>query len=323
MTGPSPFFVVGAPRSGTTMLRLALNAHPELAVPAETRYFARFVERHRGAPDGWRRAVESFLAYCEQRMEPPIELADVRERLLALPRPDYRALLQAPLARWAAQEGKSHWGEKTPLHIFHAAELVEMFPGARFVLLVRDPRAVASSLACFKRTRCDPMLGAILWRDVMTRGVATLECHVPASQRLTLRYEDLVARPRAALTAICAFLGHDFDEAMLGFHDHSDAYVSDEVIYDRLRAPIHGGEARWRRDLSARELAIVEAVCEGPMRAWGYAPDARPATPRERMRIDLVQRWVQSKQRHHPDATYHQVLYPSRLLGLRQRAVGV
>lgn len=301
------------------MLRLALNAHPELAVPAETRYFPRFVERHRGAPDGWREAVDSFLDYCEQCLEPTIELGDVRTRLLGLDRPDYRALLQAPLARWAAREGKGHWGEKTPLHIFHAAELVEMFPGARFVFLVRDPRAVASSLARFKSTRCDPVLGAILWRDVMTRGAATLESHVAADQRLTVRYEELVAWPRATLTEICGLLGHDFDEAMLGFYDHSDAYVSDEVIYDRLRAPIRGDDERWRRELSARELAIVEAVCAAPMRAWGYVPDGRPASPRERLRIDLVERWVESKQRHHADATYHQVLYPSRLLRLRQR----
>ncbi len=176
----SPIFIVGAPRSGTTMMRLILNAHPHIAIPPETSYFPdiywRSVASNATARNAasWPQAVDSFMRLCEARFRPTLDLREVGDTL-RLGAPDFGLLLTLPLDRWAAAQGKSRWGEKTPLHIFYADVIMRLFPAAKIVAMQRDPRAVVASLNRFVAAGDDTVLNARLWRDVWTQGQAILE----------------------------------------------------------------------------------------------------------------------------------------------------
>ena len=293
----SPIFIVGAPRSGTTLLRLQLNAHPRIAIPAETNFFRAVYQRHdrRGTPD-WSAAVQTYLKICRTRFQPAIPLDELAHRLHGLrSRPDYGLLLSLPIEQWAAAQGKPRWGEKTPYHIFYADIILRLFPGARIIALQRDPRAVVASMGTFEMSGHDAVLNARLWRDVWTHGRRILSCSVPPEQRLTVRYEELVGDPEGVLRTTCEFLGEAFDPAMLAFHRSTDHFVP-SVRSEKLRQPVRNDPDRWRTTLGADEVALVEAVCGAVMEPMGYRREGPAPRPRQRAELAAKLGYVALKQ---------------------------
>ncbi len=304
----APIFIVGAPRSGTTLLRLVLNKHVKIGIPTETEFFPVVYERYAQKPARWGEAVELFIDRCERRLLPPLDLAAEREELLALGAPDYGRLLRLPLAAWAAAEGKRRWGEKTPLHIFHADAIVRLFPEAKLLVMLRDPRATVASMNRFSGIGSGTALNARLWRDAYSKGAATVQQLVPTAQALTVRYERLVSTPEDTMKEVCEFLGEAFDPALLDFHESSGRYA-DLPDTPKISQPIHADPDEWRAQLSDGELTIVESICGPTMEALGYAKLARPLRVRERGHIAASRAYVAAKQLQHRRLAYHPVTY--------------
>src|SRR3712207_1470296 len=141
--GP-PFFIVGSARSGTTLLRLMLNAHPSVAVPPESRFV---VELWTGAE---RVNVAQLLAKLAahtrfQAWDLPIEM--VEHELEGVTGAPYATAIEAAYQAYARGSGKSRWGDKTPRYVESIPLLAKLWPDSRFVHLVRDGRNVALSYA--------------------------------------------------------------------------------------------------------------------------------------------------------------------------------
>lgn len=290
------------------MMRLVLNAHAGIAIPGETGYFYRIDEPYRGRPDRWQAAVETFVAYCEQRYSAPVDWPVVSAGLVG-EAPDYGVLLSRVLAAVAAAEGKARWGEKTPRHMFYADRIIECFPDARVLVMQRDPRAVVASMNRFQLiASSNSALHARHWLDIWTEGRTVLENSVPEPQRMIMRYEELIAHPEPELRRVCEFIGEPYEESMLSFH------LSSKVLKDRehqLRQPIGGDPFAWRDALDARDVAIVEAVCGPVMEPMGYVPEGRRLRARERAVLRGTLGYVSLKQRQHPNERHHDVLYPA------------
>jgi len=309
VTGDSPLFVVGAPRSGTTMMRLILNSHPNIAIPSETNYFPDVYWPYASqSPADWPRAVDSFVRICKERFRPMIDLAETASTLGGAP-PDFGLLLALPLGTWAAAQGKRRWGEKTPLHMFYADVIMRLFPDAKIIAMQRDPRAVVASMNRFSAAGNDTVLNARLWHDVWTRGRDILYDSVPAAQRLTVRYEDLVQGPEQVMGAVCEFLQEEFDASMLTFGDTASGYI--EVVRSaKIQQPIGGDPMAWRNELSDHQLALIECVCETPMAALGYRPSGRPPHRSERLEVAVKLAYVRYKQWQRRADRYCSVTYP-------------
>lgn len=306
--GGPPVFIVGAPRSGTTMMRLILNAHPRFAIAPETYYFKTIYECYRSSPDPWPSVVEKFMAICRRDFHPPVDLTAVQDQLQQLDAPDFALLLSLPCMTWARSCGKERWGEKSPLHIFHVGPLMQIFPDAKVVVMERDPRAVVASLNRFEMGRDDTVMNAILWKDVWTRGVAQVEGLVPPDQRTVVRYERLVQDPDGVVRRLCGFLEEDFSTEMLDFQSSSSTYVP-VIRTAKIQQPIHGHPDDWQDKLSEQETAEVEAVCGSAMRAAGYRPVARSPRIREWAEIVAKVAYVRAKQYQHRSERYHAVNY--------------
>jgi len=144
------FFIVGCPRSGTTLLRRMLDAHPLVAVPGESHFGARYVRKaSRFGGEGEPGTLEALLDdFCASRA---FQSSKVSQRLFREEARRQAGDPWAPLGIWleafAEREGASIVGEKTPSHALFVAELARAFPEARFILLRRDPRAVVASWA--------------------------------------------------------------------------------------------------------------------------------------------------------------------------------
>ena len=281
-----PVFIVGANRSGTTLLRLLLNAHSEIAVPDELVYF-------RGAffsksVDNWKITpldktqyewlVDDFLERNRETLS-PLDVDKLADQILDRgwsddAGGDMKLPYEYTLEQWAAAHGKSRWGEKTPGNLFYVRDIVEMFPDAMFIYLVRDPRAGVLSMQKASIYSTDVVINALNRRYYLTKGLRLLERVVSADQRMVLRYEDLLEDPEAKARELCAFLDLPFEDDMLRFHESARQYMNPRAARDinpAANRPILVGKAdTWRKEMTPRECAIVEAICGDAMREFGY-----------------------------------------------------
>ena len=274
---PRVFFVVGYPRSGTTLLQQMLGAHPDIAMTPETSFMRRY----------WR--VRDFFGPLDHEESFARLLADIVSapsfRLMALDADAYiRAARERPrtygtlfrllIEQFAASRGVAVVGEKTPKHLLYLPQLRQFFPEAQFVHIVRDPRAAVNSLQKLEWAEGDLSHNAAVWtRELAVARRARVQY---GSGFMTVRYESLVRSPDPSLRAVCAFLRLPFDPAMLAYHRTLPTTVDvAEEPWKRnaLRPPDPSAIDRWRSELSSPDVAAVEAETYFEMRRWGYTPE--------------------------------------------------
>ena len=282
-TPPAPF-VVGTARSGTTLLRLQLDAHPQLAIPPET-YFGSVVRRisRRAGPDELLGALVRLPAWRDLGVE-------ARELSGAFARVQPWSVgegLRSYYRIYADRHGKPRWGDKTPSNLHHMRPLARVLPEARFIHIIRDPRDVAVSLRGLPFAPGDRGIQAIAatWQENLD------VAHSQARQLrhyMEIRYEQLVVTPEEILREVCGFADLDFHPAMLRAHERAgqrleelrpvtsaDGTVrTEEERRSRhtwtLRPPDPTRAGRWRTDLSAEEVRQVEKAAGKGMRKLGY-----------------------------------------------------
>lgn len=261
-------FIIGPPRSGTTLLSYMLDGHSSLAVMVESHLFGiyRKVAAQLGDrfPEHWpelahRIGTSRPFAY----IEPGIDPGGLDHRPIA----DYAAMTRAILETWTEQRGKEVWVEKTPCHTLHWRYLVDHFPDAKFVAIVRDPRPSTASLI---KARFGPSAISAATRQWVHYCHALDDLRRAAPRRLhLLRYEDLVHEPRTTLAKICRFLGIELEEAMLSPRP-SSRVMTDDV--NRLRLSnrvIRRDTGRWRQSMPAYQQRICSSLARSTARRFG------------------------------------------------------
>jgi Sulfotransferase family len=283
-----PIFIVGYMRSGTTMLRLMLNAHPGLALPPETELL-----QHAPPLLGsgvWQPGHLDLLVSRLMRIRAHLFELDVREQELSgVLRPILPASAPAIIATlylwWAHREaGKRgvRWGDKKPSHWPFMSGLGRWFPGAQFIHLKRDPRdAIASMKQYFemyikgRSLLPSHVISAWYWR-LMNLTIEGRGARLGPQRYMSLRYEDLVAQPPSHAQEICRFLGIEFAPAMIAYHEKvalsGRAGGGSGPFAQTARAPHLGRIGRGRWSLPEAELADIEFLCRDLMRRYGYDP---------------------------------------------------
>jgi len=275
---PAPFFIVGASRSGTTLLRLMLNAHSRLAVPDELKYF-RFLEGTQNlaswdtprSPTAYRQLVREYVTAHGALVESVPGALDALQRCEEdrTARGPYRAFLQ----HWARTCGKARWGEKTPHNISFVDVIADMFPGAKFIHVVRDPRAAVQSMNASSYYSSETVFNALNWRTAIRDGRRLFRELRPV-QELTIRYEDLVREPAPTLQSVCAFLDEAFEPSMLRFYETADQQMAHRIRTPSIKAPVtQSGLSKWRTRLTPAQVAVIEGLCGEEMSALGYKPE--------------------------------------------------
>ena len=288
------FFIVGVPRSGTTVLRLALNSHRELCVPSETWFFPKLSRRAAVYGDfsttdqqtQFARDVARFRVEVDQVFASVFRIAEA-EIVDVLRRAGARSFAEAfwaLMAHFAGREGKRLWGEKTAFYTSILPTLAQCFPESRFILLLRDPRDVVRSLhntPWGKEIYPSLADAALRWRAGM-REVEAGTRGLRPERLLPVRYEDLAREPEGCLKRICEFLQVEFDPAMLSFHEKTNRYVTktSQTWHPNTFKPISAASVgRWREAYSEEEIGLIEMVCGSRMTRWGYERAGRSLTP--------------------------------------------
>jgi sulfotransferase family protein len=291
---PAPF-VVGVSRSGTTLLRLMLDAHPQLTIPPETHF------------------VPKVVNVCERLTAEGASTAEVREQALAAmtthPRwGDFgladqvvRSLMEQhdPLTAgdairafyeaYAAEVGKPRWGDKSPPYTWKALRIQRALPEAFFIHIIRDGRDVALSLSEVSWGPDDVSLAAEKWVTEVRRARKRAR-GLARGTYMELRFEDLVADPEPLLRRIARFVDLPWDDAMLNYHRQAEERMSREMA--RTLKPLGGGTitaeertrqhelvsqppsqsrvGRWRTEMSPEDRTAFESVAGKLLKKLGY-----------------------------------------------------
>jgi hypothetical protein len=268
-----PLLVLGVRRSGTTLLRVMLDRHPDLAVPDESYFIPQLADRQRSHVD-----VESFLDDLSRLptiREWEVPLDEVRARLR--PGMPLGEAIGAVYETYAALRGKRRWGDKTPMYMQRLRLLEELFPDARYVHLIRDGRDTAVSFLSMPagivtRTWAHPETAgdfACQW-STEVEAARALGARV-GSRYLETRYEELVADPERELRGICELAGLEFDPAMLEYAGKVD--VSAKPHQQSLTKAPTPGLRDWRSELSPADVEAFEEVAGDLLRELGYGAE--------------------------------------------------
>ena len=282
---PAPF-VVGVGRSGTTLLRMMLDAHPELAIGAETHFLPELIERSRAGrgPDDLVDAIIAARTWGDFALEPE----DLRERVAASGAANAADVARAFYGLCAEARGKRRWGDKTPGYVKRMRSIAGALGEARFVHLIRDGRDVALSRLARGMGREKPITEvAELWRRRIER--ARRQARRLDGRYLELRYEDLVADPEPCLRRVGALIDLDYEPAMLAYHERAGERLAELGDLEPVDARTgRGGAERiaahalttspptgsrigaWRTGMSAADRAAFEAVAGDLLRDLGY-----------------------------------------------------
>jgi hypothetical protein len=291
--GPPAPFIVGVGRSGTTLLRLMLDTHPELTIPPETHFVPALMREC----ERWRATPEKLLRALVNHPEPgwqdlALDADDLLERWRAIEQLKTSDVVRAVYEAYAEREGKPRWGDKTPRYVRKMGRIHRALPEARFIHLIRDGRDVA--LSTKRRMESWNRPKAVAIEGVAKRWRARILNARHTGERLgghytEMRYESLVRDPEAELRRVCQVIELDYDPVMLSYYERAakrleeinrDLDAKDGAVRpasERLAAhamttkpPSAERLEVWRREMDEAEVRAFETVAGDLLADLGY-----------------------------------------------------
>lgn len=268
-----PIFVVGCPRTGTTLVGQILDTHSRIAVYLETTYYPLFGPIVHLYGDLRRRAnlrrllADLIRSTRVQRVTPPS--VDALEE--AVRDPSLEGVLAAFLHVYALERGKRRGAEKTPLHYRYVSEIAHGFPGSPLVFLMRDPRdTIVSMRKAFGGTIEE---AAHVWNEAFER-------YAEASDRVHLvRYEELAREPVRVVEELCGFVGESYEPGMMRFFENVPEQLRALTHLDLgpLSSPVMATSIGNYREHPLDDIRRIETACAAGMEAMGYPFTLGPA----------------------------------------------
>ena len=299
----SPFFVVGSDRSGTTMLRLMLNAHGELYAPPETHFFSDLMDvLPLTGPLSLEQVATAHQIMTSHRRWRDLEMSpeECAAILAGLEAPGLADVLQAVFSNLSKRHGKKRWGDKTPDYVVELERLATVFPAAKFIHVIRDGRDVCLSLLEKGWRGTSPSAVGRYWSHHVGTGVRVGRS-LPRDSYFEVHYEGLVLDTEPALREVCDFLGVPFYESMLRFYEQASGNVAawQRQHHEKTtRPPRPSDVTRWKREATPYQVIAFEAYAKNTMEATGYNPQyagAAATIPRTFALLEGVARWIKAR----------------------------
>ena len=288
----APIFIVGTPRSGTTLTGRILGRHPDIFIAGEMHFFEDiYARRHElGDPSNpaamqqiFARLGTSYGRYNaaedQERLDKLFADRNIVEQLLAANQ-SYEAFLSRFMQIQTYQAEKQRWGNHVPKEVFHIKDILSFYPQAKFIFCVRDIRdflvsyqnrwrvATAGDSGRYKRLY-HPIVTSLLWKATVKQ-IAAGKALIPEGNTLTIQYEALVGNPTETVRDICQFIEEDFDENLLRVGSNNSSFdVQESGIYQT-------SVGTRRNQLSHEENYIATRIAKKELQQLGY-PSTSPA----------------------------------------------
>jgi Sulfotransferase family len=279
----SPIFIGGLDNSGKTHLRLALSAHPEIAMTRRSYMWTRTYNRYGdlGQRENFERCLKALLNRKDVRTLQPDPERIRREFLQG--EPTYGRLFALLHEHYAERLGKSRWGEQEAGIEHYADEIFTAYPSARIIHMLRDPRNRYDEM--LRTTPPKVRLGRVGVNTadwLQSARVARRNQGRYSKNYLVLAYESLVSQPEATLREVCAFIGVDYVPALLtldgatGFGKGNRTGTSSELEIGVVKFRLDGSQV-----VSPREVAFMQAFARKEMTERGYREEKVRFSPSE------------------------------------------
>ena len=274
-------YIVSSPRSGSTLLRLLLNAHSKIAFPPPTfiwtgiypfLYTYGDLDKERN----FRLLIEDILEL--QKNKPwPVEI-NVDKVLTLVKERSFMGVYTALMELWCELHGKKRWGEKTPRNSFWIKDILSYLPEAQFIHIIRDGRDVAidwiENLDWPKNAYC----AALQWRDFVT-AILPWRDKLTSDQYLEVHYEDLSRDPIKSLQQICAFLNVEYEPKMMEYYcaEETAQWASSAFCHRHVRKPITTEFVGiYKTQLETEDRQLLAAIIGNELKELGYQVEDEP-----------------------------------------------
>ena len=246
------YFVVGALRSGSTMLRLMLDHHPQIACNGDSEYLVDSMHHPDERPD--------IKLYGEWLSTHRI----FRDHGFKIdPRLNYHELATSFITQFSEKSKKPVVGALVHRHF---DRLLGLWPEARYIHIVRDGRDVANS--CVQMGWAgNPWVAADIWKTAEICWQETKDL-IPESNRYEVKMEELVKDPASVLQGICEFLGVSYSELMLSYPKHTTYELPDQSLL-----------FQWKRKMTTEQCRYVESKIGRILEDRGYDLSQANSTP--------------------------------------------
>jgi hypothetical protein len=281
---PAPF-VCGVTRSGTTLVRLMLDSHPDLAIPGETHWVPKMIkaqERSKHSGD----ELADLIVDHKRWGDFHLDAEQLRERYRALDPVTAADAIRAFYMLYAEREGKTRYGDKTPGYVKEMRRIQRVLPEARFVHIIRDGRDVSLS---HMRMNWGPETyaeSARLWRNRIRKA---RKMAPSVNHYMEIHFEELVADTEGVLRRVCDFVDLEFDPVMLDYHERAEGRLAEKAReLPRKNRPNQPAATRleshrlakepprsdrinmWREKMTEQEIAEYEAIAGDMLVTLGY-----------------------------------------------------
>ncbi|MTI32264.1 sulfotransferase family protein [Xanthovirga aplysinae] len=285
-----PFFILGNPRSGTSLFRLMLNSHPILCIPPECGFAQWWFDRY----GGWKKEdstdplkVDQFLTDLagSKKIEGwRIDYPKLKKIILENSPQNYAELCGIVYVFYGKQQGKNHikWGDKNNYYINYLPLINKIYPKAKFIHLIRDGRDVACSYLDLQKletnSRYKPVLASNI-EDIARdwkKNITQIERHfslLAKEDYLEIRYEDLISKPEPTLKKVMAFLGVKYSSDLLTFY--RSQYFDEPIETLDWKKKTMGeidkkNTQKYRKIFSSSEIGRFNNICGNILLRYGY-----------------------------------------------------
>jgi hypothetical protein len=264
-------FVIGSQRSGTTLMRLMLNAHSEVAIPEEGGFWMPLLRDYSEKKISYNK-LSLILKYIEnnsQFQKWHLSIYDVKKLLKKNEEYNLSEVISVFYECYARRHSKVIWGDKTPSFFRMIPVLAELFPQARFIHIVRDGRAVFLSWKKREGYKRSVSVSALEWAYKVRKIEKSLD-QIKPGKRIKIRYEDLVSNPDQTLKKVCAFVGVEYEKNMLNFWKNSGKFIDDQHSKLIFKPVSLKSTRRWEKELSESDILKFEMLTSKLLLNFGY-----------------------------------------------------
>jgi hypothetical protein len=280
--GKDFFFIIGRPRSGTTMMRMLFDAHPNTLVPPESPVILRLYIRHRRVKKWTKPKLEKFyhdLLNMRKFNLWEIDCEKLKTDLLALPEnTTLQEIFQLVYSSYQSVFDKKEikiLGDKNPAYSLFLKKILKIYPNAKIIYITRDYRDHILSMIRVQLLVPSVFLFAYRYK-ISARRILKLK-NKKAEQFYTLKYEDFVRNPEPYLKEMCAFINIDYQPEMLNYHEKEkevkEKYPKEkfDLFFGNLFHPINPNKVDgWKTKMSEKDIKKADTIVGKYAEILGY-----------------------------------------------------
>lgn len=289
----SPIFILGSPRSGTTLLRVLLSSHSNISIPHEFTLIENVIKVFANNLVSKKDVIKfikqqyNYSHFRDWKLEEELLINSFQKKSKYKPEEIIETFYLNYLNEW--NSNAKRWGDKNIGSLSYIKEIVTLFPNAKFIHIIRDARDVSTSLLernwmFYKfpkyQKRCiNNIIGAAETWNLGITIINDSKKYIRSENFLEIRYEDLLKDISLELKKICIFLEENFEESMLDYYqkEKEKKTISKNRLennHENIYKPIQKDNLeKYKQKLSNKQIALIEKICKKNLKKYNYKLD--------------------------------------------------